>query len=111
MMPRMAVTLSSGEIVAPGPPMSVRTQPGLITATTMPRGASCSARARIAMFTAAFEVRYIISRPEPTSPIEPMPLVSVSAFASPAAASRSAKASRTRTGPIVLMSRTRAHSR
>ena len=57
--------------------MSVRTQPGLITATMMPRGASCSARARIAMFTAALEVRYIIAVPEPTSAIEPMPLVSV----------------------------------
>ena len=47
---RIAATLSSTEIDAPGPPMSVRTQPGLITATVMPRGRSENDRARIAMF-------------------------------------------------------------
>ena len=61
----MAATLSSGEIEAPAPPMSVLTQPGLITATVMPRGPSVNDRARIAMFTAAFEVRYISARPSP----------------------------------------------
>jgi len=53
-----AVTLSSGVSDAPGPPMSVLTQPGLLrTQATPPRGAKSIAALRITMFTAAFELR------------------------------------------------------
>jgi hypothetical protein len=47
-------TLSAGVNVACGPPMSVCTQPGLITTQVMPRGARSIARLRI---TTAFELR------------------------------------------------------
>src|SRR5690606_26802595 len=46
-------TASSGEVSASLPPMSVRTQPGLKAATTMPRSASAWASCTVAMFSAA----------------------------------------------------------
>ncbi len=52
-----AVTLSSGVSDAPGPPMSVLTQPGLIRTQATPRGAKSIAALRITMFTAVFELR------------------------------------------------------
>ena len=55
---RMAVTLCSGVSFAFGPPMSVLTHPGLITTQLMPRYFRSIAAVRIAMLTAAFDVRY-----------------------------------------------------
>jgi len=52
-----AVTLSSGVSDAPGQPMSVLTQPGLLRTQATPRGAKSIAAPRINMFTAAFELR------------------------------------------------------
>ena len=49
--------LSDGSKVAFGPPMSVRTQPGLTTTQVMPRASRSIARLRITMFTAALELR------------------------------------------------------
>ena len=53
----MPATLSAGAIAAPGPPMSVRTQPGWITTAVTPRGAMSMARLFTAEFCAAFEDR------------------------------------------------------
>src|SRR5215813_9602237 len=50
---RMLVTLSRGVISAPGPPMSVRTQPGWNSTTVMPREARSTASVFATMLRAA----------------------------------------------------------
>jgi hypothetical protein len=49
--------LSDGSKVAFIPPISVRTQPGLMTTHVMPRGARSIARLRMTIFTAALKLR------------------------------------------------------
>ena len=51
------LALSDGSRVAFGPPISVCTQPGLMTTQVMPRRARSIARLRMTMFTAALELR------------------------------------------------------
>ena len=55
---RIPLTLTSGVSAAPAPPMSVCTQPGLMIATEMPRGANSYDKMTIAIFNAALLVRY-----------------------------------------------------
>jgi len=61
---RMAVMLCSGVSFAFGPPISVLTHPGLMTTQLMPRALRSIAAVRIAILTAAFDVRYAIEPPE-----------------------------------------------
>ena len=53
----MAATLCSGESVAPGPPISVRTQPGEIEMQMKDSPASSAAIVRVSWFKAALEAR------------------------------------------------------
>ena len=88
--------------------MSVLTHPGFISTHVMRRGTRSIAALRMTMFTAALELRYAIDPPDLLSVSEPMPLVIVTTSLRSLRAMLSVNASRTRRGPIVFTSRTRA---
>src|SRR5882672_12365770 len=71
---RRPATLVATSSSAPGPPMSVRTQPGLNAMQTTPLGPSSLLAARSVMFSAALLARYSHEKDCVVRASEPRPL-------------------------------------
>src|SRR5262249_11181497 len=99
---RMLVTLSRGVISAPGPPMSVRTQPGWNSTTVMPREARSTASVFATMLSAALLDRQMRDPPLVLSATLPILLVMLTMSLRPPRSRWSTNASAMCAGAMLL---------